>query len=38
VSEYTTILQENPDDELTGEMLDAVLSDKMDLLREFSDL
>ena len=38
VSEYTIILQENPDDELTGEMLDTVLTDKMDLLREFSDL
>lgn len=38
VSEYTTILQENPEDELTGEMLDTVLNDKMDLLREFSDL
>jgi len=38
VSEYTTILQEDPDDELTGEMLDTVLNDKMDLLREFSDL
>lgn len=38
VSEYSTILQENPDDELTGEMLDTVLNDKMDLLREFSDL
>ncbi|HKP69416.1 MAG TPA: zf-HC2 domain-containing protein [Pyrinomonadaceae bacterium] len=38
VSEYTTILEENPDDELTGEMLDTVLNDKMDLLREFSDL
>jgi hypothetical protein len=38
VDEYTTILQQNPDDELTGEMLDAVLNDKMDLLREFSDL
>ena len=38
VSEYTTILQENPDDDLTGEMLDTVLTDKMDLLREFSDL
>ena len=38
VSEYTTILQANPDDELTGEMLDTVLNDKMDLLREFSDL
>lgn len=38
VSEYTIILEENPDDELTGEMLDSVLNDKMDLLREFSDL
>jgi hypothetical protein len=38
VSEYTIILQENPDDDLTGEMLDTVLNDKMDLLREFSDL
>jgi hypothetical protein len=38
VSEYTNILQQNPDDEITGEMLDAVLNDKMDLLREFSDL
>ena len=38
VDEYTTILQQNPDDELTGEMLDTVLNDKMDLLREFSDL
>ena len=38
VSEYTTILQQNPEDEITGEMLDAVLNDKMDLLREFSDL
>ncbi len=38
VSEYTNILQQNPEDDLTGEMLDAVLNDKMDLLREFSDL
>jgi hypothetical protein len=38
VSEYTTILQENPEDDLTGEMLDTVLNDKMELLREFSDL
>ncbi len=38
VSEYTNILQENPEDDLTGEMLDTVLNDKMDLLREFSDL
>lgn len=38
VSEYTIMLEQNPEDELTGEMLDAVLNDKMDLLREFSDL
>jgi hypothetical protein len=38
VSEYTTILQENPEDDLTGEMLDTVLNDKMELLREFSEL
>lgn len=38
VSEYTNILQQNPDDELSGEMLDAVLNDKMNLLRSFSDL
>ena len=38
VSEYTIMLQENPEDDITGEMLDAVLTDKMDLLREFSDL
>ena len=38
VTEYKTILEENPDDDLTGEMLDTVLNDKMDLLREFSDL
>jgi hypothetical protein len=38
VNEYETILNANPDDELTGEMLDTVLNDKMDLLREFADL
>lgn len=38
VSEYTIMLEQNPEDELTGEMLDTVLNDKMDLLREFSDL
>lgn len=38
VNEYTQILQQNPDDELSGEMLDAVLDDKMNLLRSFSDL
>lgn len=38
VSEYTLILQENPQDELSGEMLDSTLNEKMELLREFSDL
>ena len=38
VSEYTQILQENPQDELSGEMLDSALDDKMELLREFSEL
>ena len=38
VSEYTLILQENPQDELSGEMLDTALNDKMELLREFSEL
>jgi hypothetical protein len=38
VSEYSQILQENPQDELSGEMLDSALDDKMELLREFSEL
>lgn len=38
VSEYTMILQHDPDDDLSGEMLDSVLSEKMNLLRDFSDL
>ncbi len=38
VTEYTIILQQNPEDELSGEMLDSVLNDKMNLLREFSEL
>lgn len=38
VSEYTLILQENPQDDLSGEMLDSTLTEKMELLREFSDL
>lgn len=37
-NEYTQILQQNPEDELSGEMLDEVLDDKMSLLRSFSDL
>lgn len=31
-------LQRNPNDEVSAEMLDLAMSDKMDLLREFSDL
>jgi hypothetical protein len=32
------ILQKDPDDEITGEMLDSALDDKMSLLREFAEL
>ena len=38
VSEYTLILEQDPQDELSGEMLDSALSEKMNLLRAFSDL
>ena len=38
LSEYTMILNRDPEDELSGEMLDTVLSEKMNLLRDFSDL
>jgi len=38
VYEYDRILLENPQDELSGEMLDTALTEKMALLREFSDL
>ncbi len=38
VDEYTLILQDNPQDDLSGEMLDSALDEKMELLREFSDL
>lgn len=38
VNEYTLILQENPQDELSNEMLESAMSEKVDLLREFSDL
>ena len=38
VNDYTMILQQDPEDELSGEMLDSVLADKMNLLRDFSDL
>lgn len=38
VFEYNKILLENPEDELSGEMLDSALSEKVELLREFADL
>lgn len=38
VNEYNQILQQNPDDQLSGEMLNAVLDEKVNLLRAFSDL
>ena len=38
VFEYTQTLEENPDDDLSGEMLDSVMTEKMNLLREFSEL
>ncbi len=38
VNDYTAILQQDPEDDLSGEMLDSVLNDKVNLLRDFSDL
>lgn len=38
VTEYTEILEKNPQDDLSGEMLDSALNEKMELLREFSEL
>lgn len=38
VFEYNQILQKNPDDDLSGEMLDSALNEKMELLREFAEL
>jgi Putative zinc-finger len=38
VNEYSVVLEENPQDELSGEMLDSALSEKMELLRGFSEL
>lgn len=38
VTEYDKILRENPQDELSGEMLDSALNEKVELLREFSEL
>ena len=38
LSDYTVILSQDPEDELSGEMLDSVMNDKMNLLRDFADL
>jgi len=38
VYEYDRILLDNPQDELSGEMLDSALNEKVELLREFSEL
>ncbi len=38
VIEYNEKLKQNPDDKLSEEMLDSTLSEKMELLREFSEL
>jgi len=38
LNQYTMILQQDPEDELSVEMLDSVMADKMNLLRDFSDL
>jgi hypothetical protein len=38
LNEYTVILEQDPEDDLSSEMLDSVLNDKMNLLRDFSDL
>ncbi len=38
VNEYTLILQQDPDDKLSEEMLDSALTEKMNLLRQFSEL
>ncbi len=38
VIEYTDILKEDPQDSISSEMLDSALNEKMELLREFSEL
>ena len=38
VNEYTMILEKDPQDDLSGEMLDSTMNEKMNLLREFSEL
>lgn len=37
-NDYRLILQKDPEDQLSEEMLDAVLNDKMNLLRDFASL
>jgi hypothetical protein len=38
VHDYTILLEKDPSDDLSGEMLDSALNDKMKLLREFAEL
>ncbi|MGH9949576.1 MAG: hypothetical protein ACRD6X_20570, partial [Pyrinomonadaceae bacterium] len=38
VSEYESILRKDPDDQLSEEMLYSALTEKMNLLRQFSEL
>ncbi len=38
VVEYDKILKENPQDQISNEMLDSAMNEKVELLREFSDL
>lgn len=38
VAEYNQILETNPQDEVSSEMLDTTLNEKMELLRQFSEL
>ncbi len=38
IAEYDRLLQENPQDEISGEMLDSALNEQVELLREFSEL
>jgi len=38
LDDYQAILEKDPDDDITSEMLDSALDEKMSLLREFSEL
>jgi hypothetical protein len=38
VNDYQVILQQNPEDDITGEMLDSALDEKTSLLRQFAEL